>query len=168
MNLGIVILEYTQAIREVCWPAVPRPDQLKQPQIRTLQCADLNRNNFFLAMQCHGLEWSEVNFISIHSLAFFMAFRPQGSCTIYIFISPFFTPLLGSLHRRYAIDILCYSANRHFCERPNSLSRFLDFLGGLIGNYRHLPAVYIEVECATAFCLSVIYTREPVTVRGTS
>ena len=31
----------------------------------------------------------EVIFISIHSLAFFRAFRPQESCTIFIFISPF-------------------------------------------------------------------------------
>ena len=58
MNLGIVILEYARAIREekeihwwdnlviqyiqeLCWLAVPRPDQLKQPQIMTLQFADL-------------------------------------------------------------------------------------------------------------------------------
>ena len=38
-----------QYIQELCWLAVPRPDQLKQPQIITLQFADLNRNgNFFL------------------------------------------------------------------------------------------------------------------------
>ena len=57
MNLSIVILEYARAIREekihwwdnliiqyiqeLCWLAVPRPDQLKQPQIMTLQFADL-------------------------------------------------------------------------------------------------------------------------------
>ena len=56
MNLGIVVLEYAWAIREekihwwdnlviqyiqeLCWLAVPRPDQLKQPQIITLQFAD--------------------------------------------------------------------------------------------------------------------------------
>ena len=55
MNLGIVVLEYAQAIREekinwwdnlviqyiqeLCWPAVPGPDQLNQPQIITLQFA---------------------------------------------------------------------------------------------------------------------------------
>ena len=55
MNLGIVVLEYARAIREekihwwdnlviqyiqeLCWLAVPRPDQLKQPQIITLQFA---------------------------------------------------------------------------------------------------------------------------------
>ena len=53
MNIGIVILEYARAtgedgitiqyIQELCWP-----DQLKQPQIITLQFGDLNRNdNFF-------------------------------------------------------------------------------------------------------------------------
>ena len=42
-----------QYIQELCWLAVPRPDQLKQPQIKTLQFADLNRNyNFFLTRQC--------------------------------------------------------------------------------------------------------------------
>ena len=60
MNLDIVILEYAQTIRDekihwwdnlviqyiqvVCWLAVPRPDQLNQPQIITLQFADLNQN----------------------------------------------------------------------------------------------------------------------------
>ena len=58
MILGIVILEYARAIREekihcwdnlviqyiqeLCWLVVPRPGQLKQPQIITLQFADLN------------------------------------------------------------------------------------------------------------------------------
>ena len=61
MNLGIVVLEYARAIREekihwwdnlviqyiqeLCWLAVPKPDQLKQPRIITLQFADLNRND---------------------------------------------------------------------------------------------------------------------------
>ena len=61
MNLGIVVLEYARAIREekihwwdnlaiqyiqeLCWLAVPRPDQLKQPQIITLQFVDLNWND---------------------------------------------------------------------------------------------------------------------------
>ena len=66
MNLSIVVLEYSRAsreeiihwwdnlviqyIQELCWLAVPRPDQLKQPQIITLQFTDLNRNyDFFLA-----------------------------------------------------------------------------------------------------------------------
>ena len=53
MNLGIVVLEYAWAImkekihwwdnlviQELCWLAVPRPDQLKQPQIITQQFAD--------------------------------------------------------------------------------------------------------------------------------
>ena len=40
-----------QYIQELCWLAVPRPDQLKQPQIKTLQFADWN-DNFFLARQC--------------------------------------------------------------------------------------------------------------------
>ena len=67
MNLGIVVLEYARAIRgknlmviqyiqELCLLAVlavPRPDQLKQPQIITLQFADLNQNNnFSLTRQC--------------------------------------------------------------------------------------------------------------------
>ena len=48
MNLGIVVLEYAWAIREeLCWLAVHRPDQLKQPQIITLQFADLNQNDDF-------------------------------------------------------------------------------------------------------------------------
>ena len=34
-------------IQEHCWIAVPRPDQLKQPQIITLQFADLNQNDYF-------------------------------------------------------------------------------------------------------------------------
>ena len=42
-----------QYIQEICWLAVPRPDQLKQPQIITLKFADLNQNDgFFLARQC--------------------------------------------------------------------------------------------------------------------
>ena len=64
MNLGIVNLEYARAIREekihwcdnlvikyiqeLCWLTVPRPGQLNQAQIITLQFAELNRNdNFF-------------------------------------------------------------------------------------------------------------------------
>ena len=34
-----------QYIQELCWLAVPRPDQLKQPQIITLQFSGLNRND---------------------------------------------------------------------------------------------------------------------------
>ena len=43
-----------QYIQELCWLAVPRPDQLNQPQIITLPFADLNRNEnfFFLTRQC--------------------------------------------------------------------------------------------------------------------
>ena len=73
MNLGIVVLEYARAIRgekihwrdnlviqyiqELCWLAVPRPDQLKQPQIIILQFSDLKLSkfyfvNFFFARQC--------------------------------------------------------------------------------------------------------------------
>ena len=36
-----------QYIQELCWLAVPGPDQLKQPQITTLQLADFNRNDAF-------------------------------------------------------------------------------------------------------------------------
>ena len=42
---------------------MPRPDQLKQPQIITLQFADLNRNdNFFLgrAVYIHTVKLSEI------------------------------------------------------------------------------------------------------------
>ena len=58
MNIGIVVPEPSgislviQYIQELYWLAVPRPDQLKQPQIITLPFADLNRNDFFLARQC--------------------------------------------------------------------------------------------------------------------
>ena len=61
MNLGIVVLEYARAIREekfwdnlviqyiqeLCWLVLPRTDQLKQPQIITLQFADINQKLFF-------------------------------------------------------------------------------------------------------------------------
>ena len=76
MNLGIVVLEYARAIREekihwwdnlviqyfqeLSWLAVPRPDQLKQPQIITLQFADLNQNyKLFLARQCMAWQCSK-------------------------------------------------------------------------------------------------------------
>ena len=70
MNLGIAILEYQEAVKkekihwwdnlviqyiqELCWLAVPRPDQLKQPQIITLQFAELNwiMITFLWTVQC--------------------------------------------------------------------------------------------------------------------
>ena len=52
MNLGIVVLKsidnlVIHYIQELCWLSVPRPDQLKQPQIITLRFADLNQNYNF-------------------------------------------------------------------------------------------------------------------------
>ena len=42
-----LVIQYIQEL------AVPRPDQLKQPQIIPLQFADLNQNDdFFLGSQC--------------------------------------------------------------------------------------------------------------------
>ena len=111
------------------------------------------------SMSWFGVEWGEFYFNPLSGI--FHGVSPAGILHDIHFYFAFFTRLLGSLHRRYAIDILC-------CEMPNSLSRCLDFVGGLIGNYRHLLVVYIEVECATSLCFSVIYTRELVTVRGTS
>ena len=61
MNFGIVVLEYARAIREekmypidgITWTfsTCRNSDQEKQPQIITLQFADLNRNyNFFFGL----------------------------------------------------------------------------------------------------------------------
>ena len=57
-----------QYIQELCWLAVPVPDQLKQPKIITLQFAYLNRNNnFFLARQyINVISWSIWGMCSLH------------------------------------------------------------------------------------------------------
>ena len=70
MNLGIVVLENARTIREeiINWwdnlviqyiqeLAVPRPDRLKQPQIITLQFADLNqKDDFFFGRAAYNVE----------------------------------------------------------------------------------------------------------------
>ena len=48
-----------QYIQELCWLAVPRPDQLKQPQIITLQFVDLNQNYFFFGQVMYIEETSD-------------------------------------------------------------------------------------------------------------